>query len=721
VRDERRLARGPFLPTRLAALTLTLCAALAGCGGESDDEVEEPATATVEEARPAAPDPEPTAPDVPPVERLDAIPLMPGLTVVTAVTQSLGDFESVKQIASVDDEGYWIHYSADGVDRAGQSRTVRARRKVLWEDLRSAPSYRLPFGEEEPELVPGTTAISVSTAVFEGIRDDGTGTLQVIGNLTPEQAASALVAGDSEFTGTVSVVGEEPFPTIVNGVPSLLPAVRIRGRLTDDVALEPFEFEGVFLDDARHPLALRWRLAEQGIDVVRVDWTGEATFDLLEERLSLGQSVALHGIYFDFGSATLRPESEFVLDGLASILREHPDWRIRIEGHTDDIGDVSANLALSERRAGAVRQALIDRLEDGPERFEVIGLGEARPVATNETLEGRARNRRVELVRIEPDFNTFSIVAVDPETGETGVAVTTRNTCVGNGVPWVRAGVGAVATQAATRVEYGPELLDRLAEGAEPEQALRALLDDDARAPHRQIGVVAVDGQVAQHTGPETNPWAGHRSGDGYAVQGNLLVGREVIDAVAESFESTRASGRHLADRLVAALEAGQARGGDARKGRMQSAAVRVADPREGVALRPDGESVFIHVCEHPTPVAELRRIHDTSARVLGHRVLERASGSDVGQLLIMLHALGYYRAELDSLPRARGWDVYDADAVEAVDRFRADRGLSTPERGSPAGLVDGETVEHLWAALDSAGLTPEVRRRIRDLTRIRR
>jgi outer membrane protein OmpA-like peptidoglycan-associated protein len=401
VRDERRLARGPFLPTRLAALTLTLCAALAGCGGESDDEVEEPATATVEEARPAAPDPEPTAPDVPPVERLDAIPLMPGLTVVTAVTQSLGDFESVKQIASVDDEGYWIHYSADGVDRAGQSRTVRARRKVLWEDLRSAPSYRLPFGEEEPELVPGTTAISVSTAVFEGIRDDGTGTLQVIGNLTPEQAASALVAGDSEFTGTVSVVGEEPFPTIVNGVPSLLPAVRIRGRLTDDVALEPFEFEGVFLDDARHPLALRWRLAEQGIDVVRVDWTGEATFDLLEERLSLGQSVALHGIYFDFGSATLRPESEFVLDGLASILREHPDWRIRIEGHTDDIGDVSANLALSERRAGAVRQALIDRLGDGPERFEVVGLGESRPVATNETLEGRALNRRVELARIE--------------------------------------------------------------------------------------------------------------------------------------------------------------------------------------------------------------------------------------------------------------------------------------------------------------------------------
>jgi outer membrane protein OmpA-like peptidoglycan-associated protein len=171
--------------------------------------------------------------------------------------------------------------------------------------------------------------------------------------------------------------------------------------LTDDVALEPFEFEGVLLDDARHPLALRWRLAEQGIDVVRVDWTGEATFDLLEERLSLGQSVALHGIYFDFGSATLRPESEFVLDGLASILREHPDWRIRIEGHTDDIGDVSANLALSERRAGAVRQALIDRLGDGPERFEVVGLGESRPVATNETLEGRALNRRVELARIE--------------------------------------------------------------------------------------------------------------------------------------------------------------------------------------------------------------------------------------------------------------------------------------------------------------------------------
>ena len=138
-------------------------------------------------------------------------------------------------------------------------------------------------------------------------------------------------------------------------------------------------------------------------------------------------------------------------------------------------------------------------------------------------------------------FHTFSIAAIDPATGESGVAVTTRNACVGNGVPWVRKGVGAVATQASTRTEYGYELLDLMEQGVSPEEALAQRLAEDENAARRQIGVIGVDGRSAQHTGTRSQ-WAGHRAGPNYVAQGNTLVGPEVIDAVGESFESTEGS-----------------------------------------------------------------------------------------------------------------------------------------------------------------------------------
>lgn len=318
-------------------------------------------------------------------------------------------------------------------------------------------------------------------------------------------------------------------------------------------------------------------------------------------------------------------------------------------------------------------------------------------------------------------FHTFSIAAVDPDTGESGVAVTTRVACVGNGVPWVRAGVGAVATQASTRVEYGVELLDLLATGTAPDEALRLLVGADDNAARRQVGVVAIDGRTAQHTGDGTSAWAGHRAGPNYVTQGNLLVGPEVLAAVAGSFEATAGSPRHLADRLVEALAAGQAAGGDARKGRMQSATVVVADPRPGMSRRPDGQTVHINVCEHPTPVAELRRIYDTVSETLGYRTLEQAAGDDVWQLKVVLHALGYFRPDEEELERDRESRLYGPDAVEAVDRFRADHGLSTSEVGSPPGLVDAATVALLWSELEAAGLADDVRRRLLDTTRITR
>lgn len=336
------------------------------------------------------------------------------------------------------------------------------------------------------------------------------------------------------------------------------------------------------------------------------------------------------------------------------------------------------------------------------------------------TLPGAAGGQEPAAWAPDLHFHTFSIAAIDPATGESGVAVTTRVPCVGNGVPWVRAGVGAVATQSWTRVEYGPELLEMLAQGVGAEEALSRAVAADSQAARRQVGVIGLDGSSAAFTGDAALTWAGHRSGLNYVTQGNILTGPEVLDAVASTFESSEGNARHLADRLIEALMAGQRAGGDSRKGRAQSAAVIVADPRPGRSRRPDGITVNVNVCEHPTPVAELRRIYDTISQTLGYRTLQQQQGADVWQLKLMLNALGYYRAETD-LERNRQAFLYDQEIVDAVDAFREAYGLSTPEIGTPPGLVDDETVTRLWAALEQAGKAREMRERLLELTAVRR
>ena len=315
-------------------------------------------------------------------------------------------------------------------------------------------------------------------------------------------------------------------------------------------------------------------------------------------------------------------------------------------------------------------------------------------------------------------FHTFSIAAIDPRTGEVGVAVTTRVPCVGNGVPWVRVGVGAVATQANTRTEYGNELLDALARGQSPEEALRQLTARDTAAQSRQIGVISKDGRVAQHTGTGTTAWAGHRTGPNYVTQGNTLVGAEVLEAVAASFEKSAGEPRHLADRLIDAIAAGHALGGDKRHGLRQSAAVVVADPRPGRSRRTDGQSANINVCEHPEPVAELRRIYNAISQTLGYRTLEQFNGGDVWQLKVMLHALGHFHANEPTLARGPDANVYTTETIAAVDAFRTAEKIGG---GGPSGLVDAETVSRLWAALERAGKARAVREALLDVTAVRR
>jgi uncharacterized Ntn-hydrolase superfamily protein len=321
------------------------------------------------------------------------------------------------------------------------------------------------------------------------------------------------------------------------------------------------------------------------------------------------------------------------------------------------------------------------------------------------------------------NFHTFSIVAVDPRTGETGVIVTTRNPCVGNAVPWVRAGIGAVATQGGTRVEYGPDLLDLLEKGIEPQVAMDQVVKADEGRESRQVGVIDIKGRSAQWTGKgqygaeKKGDWVNMRKGATFAVQGNSLVSTKVVDAVADTFQASEGSVRTLADRLIEAENAGHLLGGDGRHGETQSAAVLVADPRKGMSRRPDGVTVNINVCEHPEPLGELRRIYDTAAETLGFRRLELFAGRDILQLKLMLHALGYYRPNENEIAMTGpGANVYTEEAVTALDAFR-----SAQEWGTTVpGFVDGRVIDRLWSRLKEKGLDDEIRTKMLPVQRLR-
>lgn len=204
------------------------------------------------------------------------------------------------------------------------------------------------------------------------------------------------------------------------------------------------------------------------------------------------------------------------------------------------------------------------------------------------------------------NLNTFSIVAHDATSGMLGVAVSTRVPAVGAVCPFARAGIGAISTQAWTNPLLGIDGLDLLEQGYSAEETLQKLLDADPDPEMRQIIAVDREGRSAAHTGSETDPWQGHRTSDGYAVAGNMLVGEATITAMAEAFEAS--ADEPFSERLLRALESGQAAGGD-KRGR-QSAALYVvkSEPYPYLDLRVD---------EHPDPVAELRRVYEVAKREL--------------------------------------------------------------------------------------------------------
>jgi len=198
---------------------------------------------------------------------------------------------------------------------------------------------------------------------------------------------------------------------------------------------------------------------------------------------------------------------------------------------------------------------------------------------------------------------TFSIVARDPQAGESGIAVQSKFLAVGAVVPWAKAGVGAIATQSWANTSYGPRGLELLASGLSAQETLAQLIGEDDGRTSRQVGIVGVEGQPATFTGDQCFPWAGGQVGEHYTCQGNILVGKDTVLAMARTFEQT--TGR-LCDRLVAALAAGQAAGGDSRG--QQSAALLVVRQGGGYGGFND-RFIDLRVDDHPQPISELQRI----------------------------------------------------------------------------------------------------------------
>lgn len=244
-----------------------------------------------------------------------------------------------------------------------------------------------------------------------------------------------------------------------------------------------------------------------------------------------------------------------------------------------------------------------------------------------------------------PKPSTYSIVAFDYETKSLGVAVQSKFISVGSVVPWASWNVGAVATQAYANTSYGPGGLRLLGKGYTPEETVRKLIARDKGREERQIGIVDRRGRSATFTGKKCVEWAGGMAGDGYAAQGNILVGEETVTAMARTFEKSTAS---FPQKLIACLHAAQKAGGDKRG--MQSAAILVVKNRGGYAGFND-RYLDLRVDEHTSPIDELERIYRLYRFVMLRGEEEetlKIEGKVCLELQHNLVRLGFYNGPVD-------------------------------------------------------------------------
>jgi outer membrane protein OmpA-like peptidoglycan-associated protein len=391
------------------------------------------------------------------------IPLCEGMTLVTAVNSGSGDYESIKTIKSVSATEARINYSAEKMDYGDmfsvdppRLRSYVSKRVLLLEDVRTSRAYMQQFDTNIPETIPGTTSIGTSSLVLSELKKQGQADLSIATfwgfieppSLNREDPNSVY---RRQLPGQAKVVAATPekISVLVNGVPAALPAIHVSGNFLGYIT------ELWFLDQADNPLTLKYRIGvddikpktaeerkecasqtklagytpqqclkldggdQSNLDVVKINFScavappagnsgagagaGAGTppggVARLEASLMKDGRAEIPDIFFRSGSDEIRSESEGSLLVIAEVLKRHPDWKLSVEGHTDSLLADDFNQKLSERRAAAVKQALVARYGIVAARLTTQGFGETRPRAGNDTLAGRARNRRVELAR----------------------------------------------------------------------------------------------------------------------------------------------------------------------------------------------------------------------------------------------------------------------------------------------------------------------------------
>jgi outer membrane protein OmpA-like peptidoglycan-associated protein len=392
------------------------------------------------------------------------IPLCEGMTLVTAVNSGSGDYESIKTIKSVTATQARINYSAEKMDYGDlfstdppRLRSYVSKRVLHLEDVRTSRTYLQQFDTNIPESVPGTTALGTSSLVLSELKKQGHSDFSITyfwgfiqpPSLNREDPGSVY---RSQLPGQAKVVSSTPeeISVLVNGVPTALPAIHVSGNFLGYVS------ELWFLDQSDNPLTLKYRIGvddikprppearkecesqtrmlgyvpqqclkldggdQSNLDLVKINFTcaapppagnsgggagaGAGTpsggVAKLEESLLKAGRAEIPDIFFRSGSNEIREESAGSLLVIAEVLKRHPDWKLSVEGHTDSLLADDFNQKLSERRAAAVKQALVSQYAIDATRLTTQGFGETRPRAANDTLAGRARNRRVELVRL---------------------------------------------------------------------------------------------------------------------------------------------------------------------------------------------------------------------------------------------------------------------------------------------------------------------------------
>ena len=319
------------------------------------------------------------------------IPMVVGLTMAKTWSKQAGDTETLTQVRSIDDQAVHVTASSGKSDVPGETSNGGAR-NICVADLHDGSLYVTSWGGKAAETIRGATMFSLSQKEFQALKSSGETPFTYYDRSERALGGGYILESKAEGKMTRIEPDDVPFSVIVNDKRVDIPTIHAKGTLSGSA------YEIHVVDDAKNPIVLHFEhpASRFQIKILKISYPEEKK---IEKQLEETGKVLVYGIYFDFNSANIREESEPVLKEIADALNNHPDWKLSVNGHTDNVGGNAYNAKLSERRAAAVKQALVERYQIAGDRLDTAGFGAGSPIETNDTPEGRARNRRVELIK----------------------------------------------------------------------------------------------------------------------------------------------------------------------------------------------------------------------------------------------------------------------------------------------------------------------------------